>query len=170
MVDTEGPVEIPSQRADSHRGEDRKVNLIVNELKRYDVKVAALQETKSFGSEVYQVSGSVVLTAGKKTPGEGENVVRGEGVALVLSDAWKRGGSQWSACSSRAVSACLQVGKGAAGRLHVVSCYAPTRAASRETKREVCVDERLQCPCWVQGVCGGFVGWSERTTWVWGGQ
>ena len=28
----------------------------------------------------------------------------------------------------------LQVGKGAAGRLHVVSCYAPTRAASRETK------------------------------------
>ena len=80
----------------------------------------------------------MVLTAGRKTPREGENVVRGEGVALVLSglavDAWKRGGSQWSAWSSRAVSACLQVGKGAAGRLHVVSCYAPTRAASRETK------------------------------------
>ena len=77
MVDTDGPVEIASQRADSHRGEDRKVHLIVNELKRYDVKVAALQETKWFGSEVYQVSGSVVLTAGRKTPGEGENVVRG---------------------------------------------------------------------------------------------
>ena len=55
MVDTEGPVEIASQRADSHRGEDRNVNLIVNELKRYDVKVAALQETKWCGSEVYQV-------------------------------------------------------------------------------------------------------------------
>ena len=136
-VGTEGPVEIASQRADS-RGEDRKVNLILNELKRYDVKVAALQETKWFGSEVYQVGGSVVLTAGRKTPGEGENVVRGEVVALVLSglavDAWKRGGSQWSAWSSRAVSACLQVGKGATGRLHVVSCYAPTRAASREAK------------------------------------
>ena len=43
-------------------------------------------------------------------------MVRGEGVALVLSglavDAWKRGGSQWTAWSSRAVSACLQVGKG----------------------------------------------------------
>ena len=51
MVDTEGPVEIASQRADSHRGEDRKVNLIVNELRRYDVRVAALQETKWFGSE-----------------------------------------------------------------------------------------------------------------------
>ena len=111
MVDTKGPVEIASQRADSHRGEDRKVNLIVNELRRYDVKVAALQGTKWFGSKVYNVSGSVVLTAGRKTPGEGENVVRGEGVALVLSglavDAWKRGDSQWSAWSSRAVSACL---------------------------------------------------------------
>ena len=49
-------MEIASQRADSHRGEDRNVNLIVNELKRYDVKVAALQETKWCGSEVYQVS------------------------------------------------------------------------------------------------------------------
>lgn len=138
MVDTEGPVEIASQRADSHRGEDRKVDLVVNELKRYDVKVAALQETKWFGCDTYQVNGSVVLTAGRNTPTEGESVVRGEGVALVLLgpavDAWKKGGSQWSAWSSRAVSARLQVGRGAAGRLHVVSCYAPTRAASRETK------------------------------------
>ena len=128
-----------------------------------------MQEAKYFGSEVYQVSGSVVLTAGRKTPGEGENVVRGEGVALVLSgpavDARKRGGSQWSAWSSRAVSACLQVGKGAAGRLHVVSCYVPTRPASRKTKDTFQEVEsilsavppgekygRFQCPCWLQGV------------------
>ena len=71
MVDTEGPVKIASQRADSHRGEDRKVNLIVNELRRYDVKVAALQETKWFGSEVYYVSASVVLTAGRKNTRKG---------------------------------------------------------------------------------------------------
>ena len=133
-------MEIASQRADSHRGEDRKVNLIVNELRRYDVKVAALQETKWFGSEVYHVSGSVVLTAGR-TPGQGENVERVEGVALVFSglavDAWKRRSSQWSAWSSRAVSACLQVGKGAAGRLHVVSCYTPTRAASYRRGRNL---------------------------------
>ena len=62
-----------------------------------------MQETKWFGSEVYQVSRSVVLMAGRTPPGEGENVER-EGVALVLSglavDAWKRGGSQWSAWSS----------------------------------------------------------------------
>ena len=49
------------------------------------MKVVAMQETKWFGSEVYQVSGSVVLMAGRKVPGEGENVIRGEGVALVLS-------------------------------------------------------------------------------------
>ena len=49
-------------------------------------------------------------------------------------NAWKRGGTQWSAWSSRAVSACLQVGKGAPGRLYVVSCYAPTSVVSRETK------------------------------------
>ena len=183
-------MEIASQRVDSHRGEDRKVNVVVNELKRYGVKVAALQEMKWFGSEMYQVSGSVVLTAGQKMPAEGERVVRGEGVALVLSgpavEVWKRVGSQWTACSSRAVSTCLQVGKGAAGRLHVMSCFPPTRAARREDKMpfprdrelsfdsasrgEVCVDGRLQCPCWVKGICGGFVGWSERPTWVWSGQ
>ena len=44
---------------------------IVNELRRYNLKVDALQETKWFESEVYQVSSSVVLTAGRRTPGEG---------------------------------------------------------------------------------------------------
>ena len=51
MVDTEGPIEVASRWG--QRGEDRKVDLIEMELKRYDVKVAALQETKWFGSEVY---------------------------------------------------------------------------------------------------------------------
>ena len=49
-------------------------------------------------------------------------------------EAWRRTGRQWKAWSSRAVSVCLQVGGGggARERLHdVVSCYAPTRAASR---------------------------------------
>ena len=45
--------------------------------------------------------------------------------------ALKEGGSQWKSWSSRLVTACLQVGK---KKLHVVSCYAPTRAASREEK------------------------------------
>ena len=51
MVDTEGPVEIASSRGD--RGEDKKVDLMVREMRRFNVKVTALQETKWFGSEVY---------------------------------------------------------------------------------------------------------------------
>ena len=59
MVDTEGPVEIASSRGD--KGEDRKVDLIVQDMRRYNVKVTALQETKWFGSEVYRVAESVML-------------------------------------------------------------------------------------------------------------
>ena len=46
MVDTEGSVEVASQRADGQRGEDRKVDQLVCELERYDIVVGALQETK----------------------------------------------------------------------------------------------------------------------------
>ena len=63
---------------------------------------------------------------------------RGEGVAIVLSGeavtAWKDGGSRWKAWSSRLVTATLQVGRSSSGRLHIISCYAPTYAASREDK------------------------------------
>ena len=38
MVNTDGPVEVASVKADGQR----KVDLIVNEMKRYGMKVAAL--------------------------------------------------------------------------------------------------------------------------------
>ena len=123
MVDTEGPIEVASQNA--KRGEDRKVDQVVCNLERYGVMVAALQETKWFGCEIYEVNGSVVLTSGRRTPGEGVTVQRGEGVALVLRGlaltAWERGGKQWKAWSSRCVSAILQLGRNARNRFHVVS-------------------------------------------------
>ena len=138
MVDTDGSVEVASQWADSQIGEERKVDQIVCELERYDVVVRALQETKWFGSEVYEVGGSVLLTSSRVIPASGEAVQRGEGVALVLRrlalDAWKRGGKQWKVWNSRCVSACLQLAGCGSQKLHVVSCYAPTRAASREDK------------------------------------
>ena len=59
------------------------MDLIVCELERYDVVVGALQETKWFGSKVYEVSGSVQLTSGRVTPAPGDAVRRGEGVALA---------------------------------------------------------------------------------------
>ena len=68
MVDTEGSVAIASKRQDTQRGEDRKVDLIVREMKRYKVKVVGLQETKWFGCDVYDVAGCVVLTSGRPLP------------------------------------------------------------------------------------------------------
>ena len=66
-------------------------------------------------------------------PGGDEVRRRGEGVAIVLSGeavrAWKEGGGRWSL---RLVSATLKVGNGSRDRLHILSCYAPTFAASRE--------------------------------------
>ena len=66
MVDTEGPIKVESKRGES--GEDRKVHLIMHEMKRYKMKVVALQETNWFRSDVYYVAGSVVLTSGWKKP------------------------------------------------------------------------------------------------------
>ena len=51
MVDTIGSLAIASRRHDGQRGKDRKVDLVVKELKRYNVK-AGLQETKWFRCDV----------------------------------------------------------------------------------------------------------------------
>ena len=141
LLDVDGS--IGTARQGSEAGEvsvvdERKIDQVVGELDRYKVVVGALQETKWFGSNVYRVGESVVLTAGREIPtGRGVRQ-RGEGVAIVLSGpavhAWKSGGSKWRAWSSRLVIATLDVGGGNGGKLHVLSCYAPTFAASRDEK------------------------------------
>ena len=68
MVDTEGTAAIAGRRQDGQRGEERKVDLIVRETKRYNVNVVGLQETKWFGCDVYDVAGSVVLASGRPLP------------------------------------------------------------------------------------------------------
>ena len=97
MVDTEGPIEVASQW--NERGEDRKVDLVVGKLARYDVVIGTLQETKCFGCGTYKVSDSLILASGRRTPSEAERAQKGEGVALVLRGkalvAWRRGGQQW---------------------------------------------------------------------------
>ena len=47
---------------------------------------------------------------------------------------WRFWGQQWKVWSSRCVSAGLQVYKRPSSRIYLVSCYAPTRTASRENK------------------------------------
>ena len=144
MLDAEGSVETARQGMDARNAEDSKVDLVVRQLGRYGVKVAPLQETKWFGRAVYRVGESVVLAAGRPVPVPGEPVQRGEGVAIVLSGpaihAWRAAGEQWKAWSSRLVSACLQTGRRKKDHIHVLSCYAPTRAASRELKDEFFAD------------------------------
>ena len=104
------------------------MDLVVSELAKYDVVAGALQEIKWFGCGTYEVGDSMVLTSGRGTPREGQPVLQGEGVVIVLR------GQQWKAWSLRCVTAVLQVDKRPSSRVHLVSCYALTRAASRENK------------------------------------
>ena len=61
-------------------------------------------------------------------------------MAIVLSSpvvkAWRAGGEQWKAWSSRLVTATctLQPRKTNSDRIHILSCYAPTFSASRSDK------------------------------------
>ena len=59
-------------------------------------------------------------------------------MAIVLSGpaiaAWRAAGERWKVWSSRLVSASLRTGSKKADHLHVLSCYAPTWAASRAVK------------------------------------
>ena len=51
--------------------DERKIDQVVGELNKYKIDVAALQETKWFGSGVYEVGKSVVFAAGRHVPGDG---------------------------------------------------------------------------------------------------
>ena len=130
MLDVEGSVETARQGRDTAHAQERKVDLVVRELDRYAIKIAALQETKWLGSNTYSVGNSVLLTAGHPVPAPGEPIQRGEGVALVLTGpaitAWRAAGQQWKAWSSRLISAHLRAGNKKDDHLHVLSCYAPT--------------------------------------------
>ena len=44
-MDVEGTVETTRQGRDVTHAEDQRIDLVVEELKRYDVKMAALQKT-----------------------------------------------------------------------------------------------------------------------------
>ena len=120
--------------------EERKIDLVARELDRYNIDVAALQETWWFGSAACRINKStnIFLTAGRPTPGANQPHWRREGVALVLSgpvvDVWKLGGKQWKVCGSRLVKTLLATGKRVSDCIHVISCYAPTLPASEADK------------------------------------
>ena len=123
---------------------DRKVDLMAKELRRYGVSVAAIQETKWFGSDVWEAQGYLFLHSGRPLPKEGEVAARNEGVGIALDEratkAWKEAGEVWRAVSSRIVVARLKVSSagqrkpgGSRGTrntyITVISAYAPTAKA-----------------------------------------
>ena len=118
---------------------DRKLDLLVRELRRYKVSVAGVQETKWFGSDVWPASGYTFLHSGHPLPGNEEVATRREGVGIALDEratlAWKNAGEVWEAVSSRIVVARLkwptQKKQKQNGSLFVsvVCAYAPTAKA-----------------------------------------
>ena len=106
------------------RKDDRRIDIVVDELRRLRIEVAGLQETLWFGRDIFSVVDSMVLTSGKKLPGPDGEFRRGGGVAVVLRGrallAWRSGGSQWRPISSRLAVARLQTG---GCRLHVIVCW-----------------------------------------------
>ena len=92
---------------------DRKLDLLVGELKRYGVSVAGIQETKWFGADVWPAAdGCVLLHSGRPVPNNNAEVmVRREGVEILNKravSAWRAAGEVWRAINSRLVIARLK--------------------------------------------------------------
>ena len=130
---------------------DRKLDLLMSELDRYNVSVAGIQETKWFGRDVWTAGGYTFLHSGRPLPSDDDNAVRNEGVGIALdrkaTEAWKAAGEKWEAISSRIVLTRLKLaGRGqrqpggsrerSSTSVTVVSVYAPTAKAPPGVKQQ----------------------------------
>ena len=92
---------------------DRKLDLIVKELKRLGIPVAGIQETKWFGRDVWNADGYTSLHSGHPIPDAGKPQMRNEGVGILLdrcaTPAWKAAEESWEAISSQVVTTRLKV-------------------------------------------------------------
>ena len=123
----------------------------MKELKRYNISVAAIQETKWFGQDIWTAEGYTFLHSGRPLPiSQEDQSIRNEGVGIALNRAatraWQDAGEQWQAVSSRIVTARLKVackGKRKPGGsrepsdtfMTIISAYAPTAKATPSTKQ-----------------------------------
>ena len=129
---------------------DRKLDLLVSELKRYRVSVAGIQESRWFGKDVWPAAdGYTFLHSGRPLPEDGDVAARNEGVGILLDEnaaaAWRQCGEVRKAVSSRIVMARLKwIGKGQrrSGEcrenknvfVSVICVYAPTARATPAVK------------------------------------
>ena len=127
---------------------DRKLDLVVRELKRFGVSVAGIQESKWFGSDVWRAGEYTFLHSGRPLPSDSDRATRNEGVGIALDEkasaAWRNAGEQWEAVSSRLVTARLRWSWRSASErrksesvyLTVVCAYAPTAKAPPSIKEK----------------------------------
>ena len=119
---------------------DKRINFLVQELKRYRTSIVCISETKWFGDDVYEVDGFTVLHSGRSVPQSGDAIQRGEGVAIVLdplmATAWRDSGGTLSAISSKIISARLQLCLHDSDKMNVaiIGVYAQTHRTPVEMK------------------------------------
>ena len=77
------------------------------------MSVGAVQETKWFGSDIWQAGGYTHLHSGRPLAGDSEKAVRKEGVGILLDEKatnlWRAAGEAWEAVSSRIITARLKI-------------------------------------------------------------
>jgi len=107
LVKAEGSVVTASVREEVQV--DRKINILVDELCRFDMSITGISESKWFGQGVYEVDGFILVHSGKPLPSGDDPVLRNEGVCIVMNPvvaaAWREFGECWKAVSSRIVYA-----------------------------------------------------------------
>lgn len=90
LVKNSGNARICRKKAGIGRGwelytVDRKLDLLVGEVKHYGISVAEMQETKWFGKDVWPAAeGFTFLHSGRSLPANGEDATRNEGVGGLL--------------------------------------------------------------------------------------
>ena len=111
LVESEGSVATASIR----RGVqvDRKVNLLVEVLRHFEINITGISEMKWFGQDVYEVIGFVLVHSGMPISADGEPVQRNADVGILLNPAmaaaWRDSGECWRAVNSRIVSVRIQL-------------------------------------------------------------
>ena len=113
-------------------------------LLQYNISIAAVQETKWFGSDIWNADGHVFLHSGRALPVDCVAALKREGVGILLgekaAEAWRVAGETWEAVSPRVVSARLKMVRAGLKRpgrsrkagdvyVSVISAYAPTARA-----------------------------------------
>ena len=151
-MENEGSLETARVRQDERvlkSSVERKVILLIWELKKHNIYAFAISETKWFNNNVYEAEDHVVLHSGRELPKDGEQFKRGEGVGIILSPeaakAWRDGGEQWEPVSSRIVTARLRLDStGKHHRyIHLVSVYVPTFHAPQQVKDDFFADVQM---------------------------